>query len=45
MRLDPSGVHRAGDGLAAAVNQDRVDADGFEEHNVAGNPVAHLRVG
>ena len=43
--LQAGGVHRPGDGLAAAVHDDRVDAHRFKEHDVARHPVAHLRLG
>jgi len=43
--FEPSEVRGAGDGLAAAVHDDRVDADGFEEHDIARHAVAHLWIG
>ena len=42
--LQPGLFHRAGDGLAAAVNDDRVDFDGFEENDVARDAGADVRV-
>ena len=41
----PGLFHRAGDGLAAAVHDHRVDLDGFEKDDVARHAVAHGRVG
>ena len=38
-RLDARLAHLRGDRLAAAVDQDRVDADRFQEHDVAQQPV------
>src|SRR5439155_2227911 len=43
--VDPGDVRGAGDGLAAAMDDDRVDAYGFQEHDVACNAVAHLWIG
>src|SRR5439155_12722308 len=43
--LQAGGVHGARDGLAAAVDDDGVDADGFEKHDVARHAVAHQRIG
>ena len=45
VRRQPRRRHRAGDGLAAAVNDHWVDPHGFEEHDVARHAVAHRRVG
>ena len=41
--LQPGFFHRARDGLAAAVDDDRVDLDGFEKHDVARDAVADCR--
>src|SRR5438128_1621866 len=43
--LQPGGIHRAGDRLAAAVDDHRVDANGFQENDVARDAIANLRVG
>ena len=36
----PGFFHRAGDGLAAAVDDDGIDLDGFEKNDVARDAVA-----
>ena len=41
----PGVFHRAGDGFAAAVNDDGIDADGFEKNDVARHAVADVCVG
>ena len=46
LALDETGLqagflHRAGDGLAAAVDDDGVDLDGFQKDDVARDPGAH----
>ena len=38
-RLQPGLFHRAGDGLAAAVDDDGIDFDGFQKNNVARDAV------
>ena len=43
--LEPGLLHRPGDGFAAAVDDHRVDLDGFQEDYVARDAVADLRVG
>src|SRR5206468_5399098 len=43
--FEPGDVRGAGDGLAAAVDDNRVDADRFEENDVARDAVAHLWIG
>ncbi len=43
--LEPGFLHRAGDGFAAAVDDDRVDLDGFQEDDVARDAVANFGVG
>ena len=42
--LDAGLVHRAGDGLAAAVHDDDLDADGRQEGDVGGHAVAAFRI-
>ena len=43
IRLQPGFFHRAGDGLAAAVDDDGIDLDGFEKNDVARDAGADAR--
>ena len=45
IRLQPGLFHRAGDGFAAAVDDDGIDFNGFEKNDVARDAVADVGVG
>src|SRR2546423_18460 len=42
MWFQAGGFHRAGDCFAATMDDDRVDAHRFEEHEVASDAIAHF---
>ena len=44
MRSEAGGLHFCGDRLAAPMNEDRIDADRLEKHDIAQEFVHHLLV-